>query len=140
MNQTDTIDVAALLDDVDAEGMFSASVTIQLFDGTLGDSGVERKDVEANWDDLADHVDLECMVASDIFMTRITQSREMRGREAITGEDIQHCLLHGYFPEILKTHRAVVTRGSETAAFDISGVEHDSQVGMTRLALRRVEK
>lgn len=139
MNVTLNSGLSRLLPAITGMGLLSGTVTIQVFDGTLGDSGVERRDVDANWDDLAGHVDLACMVAADIFMTRITQSTERRSADVISEQDLQHCLLDGYYPEIQKTHRAVVTRGAVTRTFDISGIEHDSQVNMTRLALRRVD-
>ena len=136
MNQAMVLDIPALLQAVEDAGLFSATLTVQRFDGTLGASGAEARHVEANWDNLADHVDLEAMVASDIFMTRITQSSELKGDEFIAERNLKHALLNGHYPAILQGDRAVVTRGAVTKTFDITGVEDDSQENMTRLALR----
>lgn len=136
MKQTLDIGLSSVLRAVEAYGLFSGLATVQRFNGTLGPTGQEAKQVEANWIDLADHVAIPCMDARDLRPT-ITAAREKKGPEAIASISERHILLDGCFPAILPTDRLIVTSAlGDVATLDITGVEHDSQGITTRLGVQ----
>lgn len=136
MTYAESYDFSTLTDAVRSAGLDTALLTIQRFDGTINTVGAEAREDDANWDDLADHVGLEVMFAADIFMTRVTQSRERKATDFIAKQNLRHLNMLGYYPEVQQGDRAVVTFGSLTFTLDILGVEHDSQRTQTRLALQ----
>lgn len=139
MKQGVSVDFSETLEAIQSLGMDTSTATVQRFDGTT-EEGIERKDDSDNWDDLADHVDIECMVASDIYMTNVTRSFEAHLPKTIAGQDTEHVLLMGFYPTIRKDDRLIVTTpGREDRTLDITGVEHDSQNVMTRLEVRIFE-
>lgn len=136
MNQLFNLGLSDTLRAVEAYGLFSALATVQRFNGALGPTGQEAKDVDANWVDLASHIALPCMDARDLRPT-ITASREKKGPEAIASISERHILLDGCFPAILQTDRLIVTSVlGAVATLDITGVEHDSQQIMTRVGVQ----
>lgn len=135
VNQTFNLGLGDVLKAVEAYGLFSALATVQRFNGALGPTGQEAKEVDANWVDLASHVSLPCMDARDLRPT-IGAAREKKGPEAIASISERHILLDGCFPAILSTDRLIVTSvHGDVATLDITGVEHDSQGIMTRLGV-----
>lgn len=133
-----TPNFASLLTSVHDMGLFSATCTIQRFDGTVGTTGRPAREVDANWDDLAGHIDIECMAAHDIMMTNVSKSKEMKSALALADSTEQHILLNGHFPLIQQDDRIILTKGALTQTLDITGVEDDSQSTMTRLAAKLV--
>lgn len=140
MNQSAGLGLESVLQAVDDAGLFSATCTIQRFNGALGPTGVEDKQDPANWEDVALHIDIPCMDARDIQMTNITRSKEIKGPEAFETINLRHVLLNGCFPEILQTDRAIVTsKNGVVTTLDIDGIEPDSQAIMTRLQLKDLQ-
>lgn len=68
------------------------------------------------------------------------KAEEIR-RAELTGVKLTHvCDLQAYYPQITVSHRALIARaaGETAAAFNITGVKHDSQAASTRLELEIV--
>jgi len=140
VNQAADLGIASVLAALTEEGLVTSTVTIQRFNTAVkGPTGILDKSNESGWVNLADHVDLPAMVAADIYMTNVTRSTERRLDSTIGEVDSLHVLFTDLFPGIQKKDRAVITRpnGVPVEAFDVIGVECDSQAVMTRLEVRR---
>ena len=131
MNQTlASVDLGSTLTAVEDAGLFSSLCTIQEPDGTRDATGNQKR-FGANFGDVAGMVDIPCMIAPEITTT-VLKSSETRDQDR-TNEMAQfHVLLDGYYPLIRKKMRAVI----DGKAWDITGVESDSQKIMTRMAVR----
>jgi head-tail adaptor len=101
--------------------------TIQKDTPTRTSSGMEKSD----WANLADHVAIHCRLAP--IETR--QDQEVRQSDQTVTTAGWWALLRGYFPAITTKHRALMDDG---AAYNIIGVDVDSERKMTRLTLQRV--
>lgn len=130
MIQSPVIDFGQVLDVARAYGLISATVTIKenTATGVLGTAGT--------WVNRAGLVDLPCMAAADIMMTRISQSQEVRKQDRTGDVDRIQVVIDGLYPTITKGNHAVITQGAVTREFEITGIEQDSQATYTRLAVR----
>jgi hypothetical protein len=80
-------------------------------------------------------VDIPCMFA--IQRPSIpNQSATSRQPQQIDTETEYHCLLNGYYPEILQSNQLVITILGISTAYEIMAVESDSQQTQTRMAAR----
>ena len=136
MDQTFTPNFQVVRDTARNMGLYNASVDIQ--ENTpptppLGGPGT--------WANVSGLVDIPATLAADIFMTRISQSEEIRQGDRTRNRDKLQVTLDGYFPTITKKHRAVITVTHPDTAetlvktLGITGVEHASQLTFTRLSL-----
>lgn len=130
MNQTLSYDVAAVIPEALASGLFGSLCTIQMPSGTLTDDGSP----DGSYTDVAGCIDIPCIAAptSDIRIS----ATERKTDSEIESSNGSHCLLAGWYP-ILETAtqwQAVI----DGVTHDITGAESDSQKQMTRLAVQVV--
>ena len=130
VNQNIGFDISDVMPTALASGLFVSLCTIQQWDGTLGASGAPDKSA-ANWDDVTGLVDIQCMAPPEgLFQTiRATEAKTIA--EILAMQPL-HVLLDAFYPNIESDMRAVV----DGTAYDIMGVEWDSQRIMTRLCVR----
>lgn len=130
MNQVLTsIGIADVMPAALATGLFVSECTIQRPSGTLTSSGAP----DGNWTTVSGLSDLRCMNAPRNPQAAVITADERRGDHDIIARTEYHCLLESHYPTIQENWRAVV----DGSAYDIAGVEHDSQAQMTRLRLRK---
>lgn len=134
---SNSIDLTSVLTAVEDAGLFSATCTVQRYDGTRGPTGQEERQNDANWDVLI--ADIPCMDVRDMRPT-ITTATEKKSRDQIAAFEARHILLNGCFPAIdPRLDRAVVTsKNGVVTKLDITGYEQDSQAVMTRLGVQEV--
>ena len=113
--------------------LFASLVTIQAPDGNVGPSGAPS----GTWVNVAGLVGIACMDEAP-SMARI-QATEVKALAEIMSLNLRHVLMSGYYPQIVTSMRAVMTKPDSTVViFDILGAEADSQTQMTRMQMRIV--
>ena len=129
MNQSLADTIAGVIDLAsDPEiAVFTSLCTIQSPNETLGPSG---QPLLSPWANVAGMVDIPC-TAPPLNSVRLSAS-EKKSLAEILSETFLHVLLSGYYPAIQTRWRAVV----DGTAWDILGVESDSQKSMTRMEVR----
>lgn len=124
--------IAAVMVEVNASGLLSATCTIQRLIPTYAADG--QPDLTGTgYSNLVGHVDIACMSAVPSLGN--IQATEIKALQDILAIQFRHVLLSGYYPDILPDDRILITlQGiTGTTVFDILGVESDSQNQMTRL-------
>lgn len=128
MNQNLTYEFDQVIPGVELIGLFSSLCTIQQRTNVVSATG--QSDL-TDWNNIPDLVDIPCVFA--------IQRPAMPDQGATVRTPIQfgtmtqyHCLLDGYFPDILQSNQAVVNGNP----YEIMAVESDSQNTQTRLAVR----
>lgn len=106
-----------------ATGLFVSTCDIKAPSGVFNASGAP----DGNYSNVAGLTGIRCMRApqSDIRII----ATEMNSLSEILSVNESRVLLDAYYPAILPSYQAVV----DGVAYDIKGVEHDSQSQMTRL-------
>jgi hypothetical protein len=128
-------EIAAVLPQAFASGMFTSTVTLMAPTGALGPSGAPL--IPPNgFAEVDGYVNLPC-VAAPLSTNRI-QSTEMRDLEEITASSPQHILLDGYFPnlEAGAANGWLANLDGGTSFWIVLGAESDSQSQMTRMAVK----
>lgn len=135
MYQLQTYDVTAVMPAALDSGLFVSLVTIQQPTGQQTSTGaplLSGGDSGDGWNNVAGMIDIPAMNAPQTE-SRISadQKKELAMVEAY---QLRHMLLGGYYPAIEENGnwRAVV----DGVAYDVLGVESDSQSQMTRLRLQ----
>ena len=124
MGALDSIIHPGLLDDLDAQGFFPDTGTVQSFTITK----VEGEPTK-NWADIPGLVDLDCAISP-------ATTDERRSTDMTIALSTHKALLKGNYPTITAANRFV----SGGVNYDICGPpEHDSQSYTTRLRLRLVK-
>lgn len=126
MKQGLDYDIASVVPAAVNTGRFVSLCTIQQPSGTFGASGAP----DGTFTNVAGMVNIACMSAP-VSNLRIIATEEKTLAEILATKP-RHVLLAGYYPTIQTNYRAVV----DGTAYDILGVESDSQAQMTRLMVR----
>lgn len=134
MYQGTGYDIAAVMPEAIASGLFTSLCTVQQPDNAFGPSGAPSGAYVA----VAGMVGIIC-IDDPTSVARI-QSTEMKDLAEVMSLNLRHVLLGGYFPLIVSSMRAVITQADGVTAviYDILGAEADSQAQMTRLEVRLV--
>ncbi len=141
MTQGFGIELAQVMPTAVESGLFETTLcTVQLPSGNIGPSGAP----DGTFVDLTGVVGIKCMSAPP-SNARI-QATDVKSLEEIMNIGLRHCLLSGYFPQIVAAvgagARAALTtydpNGTlvDTVDYDILGAEADSQTRMTRMELK----
>ena len=114
------------------EGTFVSLCTIKQPDNVFTDSGFPS----GNFVNMAGLVNIPCMKAPQ-SMLRIgaNEVKAVVGNESI---EPSHVLLNGYYPAIpqVTNSRPALQAIVDGIAYEVMGVEHDSQFQMSRLTVR----
>lgn len=135
MYQLQTYDVTAVMPAALDSGLFVSLVTMQQPTGQQTSTGaplLSGGDSGDGWNNVPGMIDIPAMNAPQ-SESRLTadQKKELA---MVEGYQLRHLLLSGYFPQIQENSnwRAMV----DGTAYDVLGVESDSQGQMTRLRLQ----
>ena len=134
MNQGLAYEVEQVMPQAVQTSLFVSLCTFQQPDGIYGPSGAPS----GTFVNVSGLVDIACMDSVPSEMR--VQATEVRDLAEIMATGQRHMLLDGYYPEatpdgqIPTNWRAVV----DGVAYDILGVEHDSQNTQTRLEMKIV--
>lgn len=123
-----TSGIAAVMPSALATGLFVSLCDIQQPSGVFGASGAP----DGNYTDVSGLTGIACMKAPP-SIKRLT-AMEQNSVPTILSVNQSHVLLDAYYPAIQTGYRAVV----DSIAYDIKGVESDSQRVMTRLRVELV--
>lgn len=115
-----------------AEGTFVSLCTIQGPDNVFSDSGFPS----GAFVNLAGLVNIPCMKAPQ-SMLRIA-AEERKAEPGVQSLEPFHVLLNGYYPAIpqVTTTRPSLRAIVDGVQYEVMGVEHDSQLQMSRLTVR----
>lgn len=114
---------------VEEAGLFASTCTImQRATTTVGSFGQPNT---ANYSAIDSLTDIPCMFAPQT-PGETNQNDTVRMQQQLDTRTEFHCLLDGYFPQILQQNLAMV----DGTLYEIMGNESDSQRQMTRLACR----
>lgn len=116
-------DIAAVMREAIASGIFVSLCTIQQPSGAFSPSGQP----DGNYSDVIGLVNLPCMMAPESGI-------ESKTPEQILAYDVRHVLLDGLYRGIQTGWRAVI----DGEDFDVLSVDIDSQSQMTRMQVRIV--
>ena len=140
MNQSVQLALSYPMDVVRASGLLSSLCTCQAPSGVFDDSGAP----DGNYVDVSGLVNIPC-TAPPPSDARI-QAPEVRALAEITASELHHVLLNGYYPPIDLGWRdgwRLMLGDNDGAgnlingyAYDIMGVESDSQEQMTRIEVK----
>ena len=147
MNQWTTFPAAvqAVLPAALALGSFVSLATLQAPDGVFTPAGA----ASGKFVDVAGLQNIVCM--SSVPASSTIQATEVRALEEITASELHHVILNGYYPQIdqgwrgdgTPTGQWRIVVGDNIAgeltngfAYQIMGVESDSQNQMTRIKIR----
>lgn len=126
--------MGAVIPQVLATGIASATCNIQMQDGTFGPSGAPSQ----NFVPVAGLQGLIVMNAPRSTGDRVAANKE-KAIEQQTSFDPRHVWLAGFYPEIVTQYQAVVTDPlGNSITYDVLGVEADSQSLTTRMEVRLV--
>lgn len=135
MYQLQTYDITAVMPAALDSGLFVSFVTMQQPTGAQTSTGaplLSGGDSGDGWNNVAGMINIPAMNAPQ-SESRLTadQKKEL---EMVEGYQLRHLLLGGYYPAIQENSnwRAMV----DGTAYDVLGVESDSQSQMTRLRLQ----
>ena len=138
MNQDVTLDLSIAIKAVKAMGLMKFLCTIKTPPEVRDAVGRRSADAD-DWNILAGHENITCF-ASPSIIPRVTASKEDKMSDWIGERTELHVLLDTYYPAIRQSYRATIshTVGTDTFTtdFDILGVEKDSQLTMTRMAVQ----
>jgi hypothetical protein len=130
MYQGLALEIAAVMPQALATGLFVSLATFQAPDGLSGPSGAPSN----TFADVADLVDIPCMNAP-VSEIRI-QALELKALQEIDSVSLRHVLLNAWYPQIedgaANGWRCIV----DGVTYDLMGAESDSQGTQTRLELR----
>lgn len=144
MYQGITADVAAVMTEANASGLYVSLIQFQEPDGTFGASGAPS----GNFVNVPGLVDLfsglseiGCMDAP--LSPGTISALEAKSLAEIEGEGIRHVSLNGYYPAVIANWGAPNLNMNWRATVDdityeVFGVETDSQTTQTRVKLRLV--
>lgn len=115
-------------------GTFVSLCTVQQASGTIGASGAP----DGTFVNISGAVNIPCMSAP-VSHARI-QATEQKALEMVTGYRYYHVLLNGLYSVIPAgddlSPRPALRCIIDGQGFEVMGVEHDSQLQMTRLEAR----
>ena len=133
MNQSLAPDIAAVMPQAVATGLFVSLATFQAPDGTLDAAGAPS----GNFVNVSGLVNIPCMDAP-MSEARL-QATEVKAMDEIAASAIRHVLLNGFYPQLVGFPNApdlgwrVIVDG---IVWDLLGAEADSQSVMTRISMR----
>lgn len=141
---TGTVMVAAVANVMplaNASGLFVSLFTAQEPDGVFGQTGAPS----GSYVDVAGLVDIPCTAPPETQGS--IQATEVRALEEITSSELHHVLLNGYYPTLDQGWRGEladatgawicqITWKGEPYAYNIMGVESDSQSTQTRVKVK----
>ena len=140
MNQSIQLALSYPMDVVRASGLLSSLCTCQAPSGVFDDSGAP----DGNYVDVSGLVNIPC-TAPPPSDARI-QATEVRALAEITAAELHHVLLDNYYPAIALGWRGgwrLMLGDNDGAgnlingfAYDIMGVESDSQEQLTRIEVK----
>jgi hypothetical protein len=123
MNQGLGYEIAAVMPEALATGLFVSLATIQQPSGSFDSAGYPV----GTWITVLS--DIPCMITP---VTERVQAMEIKSIADTLAVSPRHVLLNALYPSIITAWRAVV----DGEVLDILGVDHDSQSQMTRLEVR----
>ena len=135
MYQANDYDISAVMPEAIASGLFVSLVTIQEPTGEQTSTGAPARtggDTGDGWNNVVGLIDIAAMNAPQ-SESRLTADQH-KTTEMVEGFQLRHMLLAGWYPTIAENSnwRAIV----DGTAWDILGVESDSQGTQTRLRLQ----
>lgn len=122
MTLTSIID-PGLMDELDAQGHFPNTGTVQSFTVVMNATG----DAIETWANLAGHIDLPCAVAA-------LRAFEKEQSDKTIGTSTHKVRFIDYYSSVTTAMRFV----SDGVTYEIAGVDHDQHDTMTRLMLRKI--
>ncbi len=130
MYQGLSYDIANVIGEAYATGLFVSLFTAQMPSGNLGPSGAP----DGVWVSIPGLVNIPC-TAPPVSESRI-EATEVRELEEILSSQVKHVLLNGYYPLLQgasdKNWNCVI----DGNVWDIMGAESDSQHTMTRVNVK----
>jgi hypothetical protein len=132
MNQGLAYEIAAVMPVAFATGLFVSLCTIQMPDGTLGDTGAPS----GTFVNVMGMVNIPCMDAPP--SPGHIAATEVKALEEIAANAPRHILLNAYFAQLASPNgvpdgwQAII----DGVVYDLLGAEADSQTQMTRLDVR----
>lgn len=120
MGALDFIIHPALMDELDAQGHFPNTGTVQDFTVAM----VEGDAVET-WANFAGHIDLPCAVAA-------LTAKEIEALDKTISDSTHKARLIDYYPTIIAEYRFI----SDGVTYEITGTDSDQHDTMTRLFLK----
>jgi hypothetical protein len=125
-----SFEIGQVIGEAYATGLFVSLFSAQQPSGNLGPSGAP----DGTWIPIAGLSNIPC-TAPPPSEARIAAT-EVKALEEILTLQIKHVLLNNYFPQLNGASDMDWRCLIDGVAYDILGVEHDSQKQMTRLEVR----
>jgi hypothetical protein len=134
MNQSISYEVAGVMAQAIATGLFVSLCTIQAPSGTLGASGAP----DGLYSNVSGLVSIPCMDAPQPPTDARFGVKEAKAPAEITAMANRHVLLNTYYPTLITGWRQGWRAVIDGVIYDLCGVEPDSQRQMVRLELELV--
>lgn len=131
MRQGLEIAVEQVMPEALATGLFVSRCTIQAPTNALDVAG--QPNLASGFANVSGMVGIRCLAPPSSF-SDMMHADEPKLPAQVSAVNRLHILLEGYYPAILERYRAVV----DGVAYDILGVDSDSQGQMTRLEVQVV--
>ena len=132
MMQGLTADLSAVMPEVRASGLLVSLFTAQAPSGVYGDTGAP----DGTYNDVMGLVNIAC-TSPPISDARLLAG-EVSALEEISVQEFHHVLLDDWYPALDLGWRDGWRCTIDGFAFDIKGIESDSQMKMTRVSVRLV--
>ncbi len=135
MNQTlIAADLDAIMPEVIATGLLSSLFTAQYPSEDLGGTGAQT----GVYLDVIGLVDIACTSPPERFGDSGIKATEMKTMAEVAASEFHHVLLDSWYPLLYAGWRGGWRCLIDGTAYDVMGVESDSQKKMTRVAVRLV--
>ena len=130
MNQAIHYDITQVMPEALATGLFVSLFTAQQPDGVFGSTGAP----DGGYINVVGLVNIPCM-SPPLSEARIS-ANEMKTIEEVAATELHHVLLNSWYPTLDAGWRNGWRCIVDGTAYDILGVESDSQMQMTRVLIR----
>lgn len=132
MNQSIAVDVADVMVEAIASGLYVSLLTFQSMDGGQGPTG----NPPGTYSDVAGLVNIPCMDAP--LSPGTISALEAKALADIEAKGIRHVSLNGYYPAAVTGWMAGWRAMVDGFTYEVFGVEADSQTTQTRVKLQLV--
>lgn len=125
-------EIAAVMKEARATGLFVSVCTVQQADGGFTASGFP----DGGFTNISGVVNIPCTAPPpSVARVQASENKQVDGVQSLVPA---HVLLNGYYPQVpfATTTRPALRAVIDGNNFEVMGVEHDSQKQMTRLAVR----
>jgi len=130
MQQGYSYDISEVMTEANATGLFVSLFTAQMPSGNLGPSGAP----DGLFNPVSGLTNIPC-TAPPVSDSRI-EATEVKDLAEILSVKLKHVLLNGYYGTLDDASNKGWNCLLDGVAYDILGVEHDSQRIMTRVSVR----